>query len=57
MEIDKKAVKEWKAEYKLINEMEHEELKERLAHETVEESVRSFFFLEQADPRFLRYTG
>lgn len=43
MEMDKKAVKEWKAEYKLINEMEHEELKERLAHETVEESVRSYF--------------
>ncbi|KAF0106709.1 MAG: hypothetical protein FD146_2301 [Anaerolineaceae bacterium] len=47
MEIDKKAVKEWKAQYQLINEMEHEELKERLATETVEQSVRSYFAMCQ----------
>ena len=47
MEMDKKAVKEWKAQYQLINEMEHEELKERMATETVEQSVRSYFAMCQ----------
>ena len=43
MELDKKAVKEWKAEYQLINEMEREELHARLETETIEESVRKYF--------------
>ena len=47
MEMDKKAVKEWKAQYQLINEMGHEELKERMATETVEQSVRSYFAMCQ----------
>jgi hypothetical protein len=41
--MDKKAVKEWAAEYKLINEMEREELRQRLLNETIEQSVRSYF--------------
>jgi hypothetical protein len=41
--MDKKAVKEWAAEYKLINEMEREELRQRLPNETVEQSFRSYF--------------
>jgi hypothetical protein len=41
--MDKKAVKEWAAEYKLINEMEREELRQRLPNETIEQSVRSYF--------------
>jgi len=45
--MDKKAVKEWAAECKLINEMEREELKERLATETVEQSIRSYFAMCQ----------
>ena len=40
--MDKKAVKEWAAEYKLINEMEREELEARLATETIEESIQSY---------------
>jgi len=40
-------VKEWAAEYKLINEAEHEDLKQRLPLEPVEESVRSYFDLCQ----------
>jgi hypothetical protein len=36
-------VQEWAAEYKLINEAEREDLKRRLPHEPVEESVRSYF--------------
>jgi len=43
MALDKKAVKEWAAEYKLINEMEREELRARLESETIEESVRRYF--------------
>jgi hypothetical protein len=38
-------VKEWATEYKLINEAEHEDLKQRLPLEPVEESVRSYFDL------------
>jgi len=44
MTLDKKAVQKWKAEYQLINEMEREERNERLAVETIEESVRSYFY-------------
>jgi len=47
MAMDKKAVKEWAAEYKIINEMEREELKQRLATETVEQSIRSYFTMCQ----------
>lgn len=47
MEMDRKAVKAWAAEYKLINEAEREELKARLATETVEQSIRSYFALCQ----------
>lgn len=43
MALDKEAVKKWKAEYELINEMEREELKARLATETIEESIRRYF--------------
>lgn len=43
MEMDKKAVKEWAAEYKLINEAEREDLIVRLATETVDQSIRSYF--------------
>jgi hypothetical protein len=43
MELDKKAVKEWVAEYKVINEMEREELLARLETETIEESARKYF--------------
>jgi len=45
--MDSAAVKAWAAEYKLINEMEREELKERLANETVEQSIRSYFAMCQ----------
>ena len=45
--MDKKAVKEWAAEYKLINEMEREELEARLATETIEESIQSYFAMCQ----------
>ncbi len=41
--MDKKAVREWAAEYRLINEMEREELHQRLPNEPVEQSVRSYF--------------
>jgi hypothetical protein len=44
MALNKKAVQEWKAEYQRINEMEREERNERLAIETIEESVRSYFY-------------
>ena len=47
MKITKEAVKAWKAEYERINEMEREELKERLANETVEQSIRSYFAMCQ----------
>ena len=58
MALDKKAVKEWAAEYKLINEMEREELRARLETETIEESVRKYFawnklvvaFAHRSDP-------
>jgi hypothetical protein len=43
MAMDKKAVKEWKAQYQLINDMEREELRARLETETIEESVRRYF--------------
>lgn len=43
MEMDKKAVKEWKAQYQLINEMELEDLHARLETETIEESIRRYF--------------
>jgi hypothetical protein len=42
MTLDKKAVREWKAEYELINAMEREELKARLETETIEESVQRY---------------
>jgi len=41
--MDKKAVRDWVAEYKLINEMEREELRQRLPEQTIEQSVRSYF--------------
>jgi len=41
--MDKKAVKEWAAQYQLIHEMKREELRARLATETLEESVRKYF--------------
>lgn len=47
MKITKESVKAWKAEYELINAMEREELKARLATETVEESIRSYFAICQ----------
>lgn len=47
MKITKEAVKAWKAEYDLINAMEREELRERLANETVEQSIRSYFAMCQ----------
>jgi hypothetical protein len=47
MALDKKAVQEWKAQYELINAMEREELKARLAIETVEQSIRSYFAICQ----------
>ena len=40
-------VKEWAAQYKLINEAEREDLKRRLPLEPVEESVRSYFALSR----------
>lgn len=43
MELTKKAVKEWKAQYALVNEAEREELRARLETETIEESVRRYF--------------
>jgi len=43
MALDKRAVKEWKAQYQLINEMEREELRARLETETIGESVRKYF--------------
>ena len=43
MTMNKKAVKEWQAEYRLINEMKQEELRTRLETETIEESVRKYF--------------
>ena len=56
MALDKKAVKEWKAEYQIINEMEREELKLRLATETVEQSIRSYFALCQLAVSLARST-
>lgn len=47
MTLDKKIVQAWKAEYDRINEMEREELKERLANETIEQSIRSYFAMCQ----------
>ncbi len=47
MTLDKKAVQAWKAEYDRINEMEREELKARLANETVEQSIQSYFAMCQ----------
>jgi len=43
MKITKESAKAWKAEYEKINAMEREELKERLATETIEQSIRSYF--------------
>ena len=40
-------VKEWAAEYRLINQAEREELKMRLPQEKVEDSVRSYFVLSK----------
>ena len=40
-------VKEWAAEYRAINEAEREELNIRLATETVEQSIRSYFTMCQ----------
>ena len=45
MKITKESAKAWKAEYDLINAEEREELKVRLATETVEQSIRSYFAL------------
>ena len=45
MKITKEAAKAWKAEYEKINEMEREELKKRLATETVEHSIKTYFAL------------
>lgn len=45
MKITKESAKAWKAEYDLINAEEREELKVRLATETVEQSIRSYFSL------------
>ena len=47
MKITKEAVKAWKAEYDMDNEMEREELKARLATETVEQSIRAYFAICQ----------
>jgi len=41
--MDKKAVKEWAAQYQLINEIKREESRARLATETLEESIRKYF--------------
>jgi len=38
-------IKEWAAEYRLINEAEREDLRRRLPLEPVEQSVRSYFGL------------
>jgi hypothetical protein len=38
-------IKEWAAEYRLINEAEREDRKRRLPDEPVEQSVRSYFEL------------
>jgi len=38
-------IKEWAAEYRLINEAEREDRKRRLPDEPVEQSVRSYFAL------------
>ena len=43
MKITKESAKAWKAEYEKINAAEREELKARLATETVEQSIRSYF--------------
>jgi len=43
MKITKESAKAWKAEYEKINEIEREELKARLATESVEQSVRTYF--------------
>lgn len=43
MKITKESVKAWKAEYEKINAAEREELKTRLASETIEQSIRSYF--------------
>ena len=50
--MDSKAVKEWAAEYKLINEAEREELKARLANETIEQSIRSYFAMSELASAF-----
>ena len=47
MKLTKESAKAWKAEYDLINAMEREELKARLATETVEESIRGYFAICQ----------
>ncbi|MBM3181197.1 MAG: hypothetical protein FJZ86_12690 [Chloroflexi bacterium] len=54
MALDKKAVKEWAAEYKLINEMEDAELRARLDTETIEESVRRYFVWNRLALAFAR---
>lgn len=40
-------IKEWAAAYRADNEAEREELKARLATETVEQSIRSYFTMCQ----------
>lgn len=47
MKLTKASAKAWKAEYDLINAMEREELKARLANETVEQSIRAYFAMCQ----------
>ena len=43
--MDALAVKEWAAEYRLINEVEWEDRRQRLPQEPVEQSVRTYFDL------------
>ena len=38
-------IKEWAAEYRLINEAELEDLKQRLPQEPIERSIRSYLSL------------
>ncbi|HKY56042.1 MAG TPA: hypothetical protein VJM08_17130 [Anaerolineales bacterium] len=45
MKITKEAAKAWKAEYDLMNEIEREEMKERLPAMTVEQSLKTYFEL------------
>ena len=48
MALDKKAVREWAAEYKLINEMERETLKSELPLIPPGEGARRYFLLSES---------